>query len=195
MLEQWIIAMAVLLTLFHPELTESSSNCNLDKGVQIKRVDENATAFVSCGELAEDEKHISISLYKGEEKLHSTDMRNNTHQSGKFQVSKQNSSVSYKIPRTKANDTGLYSCTIIHTDITRKPETLQTILLIKAAQQPTESCPNEQMPRPLFIGYGVIILYNLVITVFSCYFARKLKNPEPPENPYINTRPGGFRRR
>ncbi|XP_077072744.1 uncharacterized protein LOC143723828 [Siphateles boraxobius] len=195
MLEQWIIAMAVLLTLFHPELTESSSNCCLDKGSkrEIKIVDENATAFVSCPEVAED-KLISISLHKGDKPdLHTANMKNNTHQSSQqFQVSKQNSSVSYKILRTEANDTGLYCCTIhtghgVHT-------TSQTILLIKDAQQPTElSCPTEHMPLLLSISYGVMILYNLFISVFGCYFARKLKNAEPPENPYINTRPGEFR--
>jgi len=99
--------------------------------IQIKRVDENATALVSCPDLAEDEKHISISLHKGHIELHSTDMRKNTHQSEqRFQVSKQNSSVSYMILRTEANDTGIYSCKI-HNDTIRMSVTSQTILLIK----------------------------------------------------------------
>ncbi|KAG1945609.1 cytotoxic T-lymphocyte protein [Pimephales promelas] len=175
MLEQRIIAMAILLTLFHPELTESSSDCYLDKGskIQIKRVDENATALVSCPDLAEDEKHISISLHKGHIELHSTDMRKNTHQSEqRFQVSKQNSSVSYMILRTEANDTGIYSCKI-HNDTIRMSVTSQTILLIKDVQHPTElPCPTEQhMPLPLSICYGIIIFYNLFITVVICYFA------------------------
>ncbi|KAK9969605.1 hypothetical protein ABG768_027765 [Culter alburnus] len=191
--EQWIIAMAVLLILIHPELTESSSNCYLDKGGQrqIISVDENATAIVSCPGLAEDDKRTTISLHKGDTKLHSTDMGNNTQQSlQKFQVFKENSSVSYKILRTEANDTGLYCCT-------NDTHIIQTILLIKdALLQPTESpltCPTD-LPLPLTIGCGVALVYNLFITVFSCYLACKLKNHEPPENPYMNTRPGGFRR-
>ncbi|CAM4605170.1 unnamed protein product [Leuciscus chuanchicus] len=195
MLEQWIIAMAVLLTLFHPELTESSSNfCLVKDKRQIKRVGENSTEFVSCPELKEDEKLISISLHKGDTELHSTDMRNNTHPPSwqPFQVSKRNNSFSYKILRVEANDTGPYSCKI-QTD-TKHMESKTILLVIKDAQQPT-SCPTEHMPLPLYIGYGIIMFYNLIITVFSCYFARKLKTTEPPENPYMNTRPGGFRRR
>lgn len=38
------------------------------------------------------------------------------------------------------------------------------------AQQPL-SCPTEHMPLPLYIAYGIILFYNLIITVFSCYFA------------------------
>lgn len=92
---------------------------------QIIRVDENATAIVSCPGLAENEKRITISLHKGDTKLHSTDMGNSTQQSlQKFQVFKENSSISYKILRTEANDTGLYCCT-------NNTHIIQTILLIE----------------------------------------------------------------
>lgn len=90
---------------------------------------ENTTALVSCHEVEEDEKLISVSLLKGDTKLHSTDMRNNTHQSWQqFQVYKQNSSVSYKILRAEANDTGLYRCEIQTDTIPVKSKT--TILLV-----------------------------------------------------------------
>lgn len=94
---------------------------------EIKRVDENATAFVSCPALAEHGEP-SISLYKGDTELHSTNLsdvdRNQSCQ--RFQVHIQNSSVSYKILRAEASDTGLYHCKI-NTQI----RTSQTILLIK----------------------------------------------------------------
>lgn len=100
-----------------------------DRPRQIISVDENATAIVSCPGLAEDEKRITISLHKDDTILHSTDMGNSTQQSlQKFQVFKENSSVSYKILRTEANDMGLYSCTN-NTHIT------QTILLIKGKKK------------------------------------------------------------
>lgn len=96
---------------------------------EIKRVDENATAFVSCPALAVHKKP-SITLYKGNTKLHSTNLSdvdsNKTWQ--RFQVYIQNSSVSYKILRTEANDTGLYNC-VIDTHIRTKDSL--TMLLIK----------------------------------------------------------------
>ncbi|KAF4109433.1 hypothetical protein G5714_010506 [Onychostoma macrolepis] len=194
MLEQMIIAMAVLLTLFCAELTESSSSCCLCKA-EIKRVDENATAFVSCPALAEHE-NPSISLYKGETKLHSTnlsDVYSNQSQQ-EFQAYIQNSSVSYKILSAKASDTGLYLCKI-NTQI--RTAASQTILLIKGALQPIEStvtCTDDQT-LGLAVGIGAITIYDIAITAFVCYLRYKLKNKEPPENPYINTRPRGFQRR
>lgn len=95
---------------------------------EIKRVDENATAIVSCPALAGNEKP-SISLYKGDIKLHSTNMSDvDSNQGQGFQVYVQNSSVSYKIQRVEASDTGLYSCKI---DTQIKTSASQTILLIK----------------------------------------------------------------
>lgn len=35
---------------------------------------------------------------------------------------------------------------------------------------------------------------TMKLLIHCFYFQCKLKNPEPPENPYMNTRPGGFRR-
>lgn len=99
---------------------------------QIKRVGENTTAFVSCPKLELDEKPINISLHKGDTILHSTDMRNNTHQSWQqFQVSKQNSSFSYKILRAEANDTGLYRCEIQTDTLRTIPGKSQILLVIK----------------------------------------------------------------
>ncbi len=80
---------------------------------EIKRADENATAFVSCPALTEHE-NPSISLYKEDTKLHSTNLsdvkRNQSWQ--RFQVYIHNTSVSYTIRRTEASDTGLYNCQI-----------------------------------------------------------------------------------
>lgn len=96
---------------------------------EIKRVDENATASVSCPALKELE-NTSITLYKGDTKLHSSNPSemdsNETLQ--RFQVYIQNSSVSYKILRTEVNDTGLYKCTI---DAQIRTAVSQTLLLIK----------------------------------------------------------------
>lgn len=80
---------------------------------EIKRADENATAFVSCPALAEHE-NPSISLYKEDTKLHSTNLSDvDSNQSWqRFQVYVQNTSVSYTIRRAEASDTGLYNCKI-----------------------------------------------------------------------------------
>ncbi|XP_052004935.1 uncharacterized protein LOC127659243 isoform X2 [Xyrauchen texanus] len=198
MFEQWIIAMTVLLTLFHPKLTESSSNCEdnkmcdcliEDRNIPIKTVDKNATVF--CPDLEEDEELISTSLHKGETELHFVDIRNKSYQSWqRFQMSFQNSTVFYMIQGTVDNDTGIYSCTI-HTKIRTK--TKQTVLLIKDAQQPSEPSPTCHT-LPLSVGCGVVILYNLLITAVVFFLSYKIKNQEPPENPYINSRPEGFRR-
>ncbi|XP_051565677.1 uncharacterized protein LOC127447700 [Myxocyprinus asiaticus] len=202
MFEQWIIAMTVLLTLFHPKLTESSSNCEdnkmcgcliEDRNIPIKTVDKNATATVFCPDLEEGEDLIYSSLYKEGTKLHFVDIRNKSYQSWQhIQVSFQNSSVFYMIQGTEDNDTGIYSCTI-HTKIRK---TKQTILLIKDAQQPTEPSPTclPEHTLLLSVGCGIVILYNLLITAIAFFLSYKIKNKEPPENPYINTRPGGFRR-
>ncbi|XP_051565321.1 uncharacterized protein LOC127447470 isoform X2 [Myxocyprinus asiaticus] len=190
MFKQWIAAMAILLTLFHPELTESSSNY---RNIPIKTVDSNAITFVFCPDLQEDENLISTSLHKGETELHSGDIRNKSHLSlQQFQVSIQNSNISYVIRGTEASGTGIYNCTI-HTNIRTK--TKQSILLIKDSEQPTElsfTCPPGHA-LPLSVGCGVVILYNLLITVIGFFLRFKLKNKELPENPYINTRPGEFR--
>lgn len=47
------------------------------------------------------------------------------------------------------------------------------VLISDALLQPTESpltCPTD-LPLPLTIGCGVALVYNLFITVFSCYLA------------------------
>ncbi|KAK2905215.1 hypothetical protein QQF64_033470 [Cirrhinus molitorella] len=199
MLEQMIIAMPILLTLFHAQLTESSSSCNLDKGQirEIIRVNENATASVSCPAL-EDTK-ITISLYKGDQKLHSTNLSDlhNNQSWQRFQVHKQRFSVSYKILRTKASDTGLYECKIDTEDTLKNEQSKFQLLLVKDSLHRIESsftCPTDQT-LPHRVGIGVSAVYIVFITVYTIYLIYKFKNTEPPENPYINTRPRGFRRR
>ncbi|XP_065149399.1 uncharacterized protein [Paramisgurnus dabryanus] len=200
MLEHWILAMVVLLTPFHPELTESSLFCYcgkscLDKAakMQIKRVYKNTTAIIPCPHLEEDEELEFVSLYKEDTELHSADMKNMSDKSeGMYMVSKQNNTVSYIIKETISNNTGIYNCTI-QTQLRLKNSTT-TILLIKDAEEPTEETFH-CLTLTLYIIGGVIITYNLVITVIAFVLGYKLKNKEPPENTYMNTRPAGFRRR
>ncbi|KAA0716060.1 hypothetical protein E1301_Tti012856 [Triplophysa tibetana] len=205
--EQWMLSLILLHTLFHPEYTESSIVCedekkcgclNKDGNVKIKRVYENSTAIIPCPNLQEDEKLISASLYKGKSKMHFADMVNIQELSEKFQVSKQNYSISYRIHETKSNDTGIYICTIqtqIGQEKRKEMKDTNTILLVKDAQQSTE--PSED-PCPLrLIFYSLLyfaIAYDLIITVI-CVLVYKFKKKKQPENPYMNTRRGRHRLR
>ncbi|XP_056611602.1 uncharacterized protein LOC130427886 [Triplophysa dalaica] len=206
--EQWMLSLILLHTLFHPEYTESSIVCedekkcgclNKDRNVQIKRVYENRTAIIPCPNLQEGEELISASLYKGKSKMHFADMRRNSQElSEKFQVSKQNFSISYMILGTKSNETGLYICTI-QTEIgkTKTSKENNTILLVKDAQQSTEPselsdpCPSRQI---LYSILYAAIVYDLMVTVI-CGLIYKFRKKKQPENPYMNTRRGRHRLR
>ncbi|XP_057192504.1 uncharacterized protein LOC130555953 [Triplophysa rosa] len=204
--EQWMLALILLRTLFHPELTESSIVCedekkcgclNKERNVQIKRVYENTTAIIPCPNLEEDEELISASLHKGKTQLHFTsDMMNSQELCEKFQVSKQNYSISYMIHGTESKDTGIYICTI-ETQIGQSTTSKEnnTILLVKGAQQSTEPSElSDPCPSRLTVIFypllGVAIFYDLIITVIVCVLVYKFKKKKPPENPYMNTRRG-----
>ncbi|XP_053353133.1 uncharacterized protein LOC128524547 [Clarias gariepinus] len=194
----WIACIVVLLSIL-PTFTcfchkdgENNCLCIKDQNLVIQRVMSVAdSASIPCPGLELSKENVSIILHK-ETELHSTHFQatqvtNTSRKKQRFSVHVENDTAKYVIDRPQVNDTGLYKCTVSYR---HAHKTTWIFLLVK------EPCITDESLSWVLpaAGCGLLALYNLIVTIISCFFAWKLGHQDTYENDYINTRPGELSR-
>ncbi|XP_066497341.1 T-cell-specific surface glycoprotein CD28-like [Hoplias malabaricus] len=203
MLDYRILHITALLTILQSAFYDTSSSFKKDpngksgsKGRTLKTqrvtTDDGLTS-VYCPDLNDDqENHVNISLHRKQYTLHTTNFTrtqelNDSELRHRFHVSVKNDTVQYFIDKPQANDTDLYCCEVRSSaDISA---TEYTVLIVKDL---SPFCPHDGRPVSwlmLTAGCGFFALYNIVVTVVTCFFGWKLKNEESNKSDYYNIKP------